>query len=353
MTLACSRSTAAAIEHAIAFLLGRRDRNGWWADFDTLAGPSTEWVSAYVALALAQTNHPAGLDAARATWTRLRWRRWWSPGWGYNGTVPSDADTTIWALHLARAIGVSARRRTLRFLSSHVTLAGGVATYARVGPIRAFTELAGASFAGWCSAHACVSAAGAGLPELPQRERVVGWLRDAQGPEGNWKAYWWPSQHYTTALACEALAGIAGPGDASRVSRAVRWTERDIAERGLASSPFDQAFALRTLLLGREAGSMASWVLDHITYSQLADGSWPRSARLRIPPPDVTDPDAYGRWVEGGRGGGSIQSDQNACFTTAAVLQALIAAERHQTAALAHAHTPSRHVVSFPATRPP
>src|SRR5205823_6197460 len=100
-----------AVENGIAFLLGRRDVRGWWSDFQTLAGPSTEWVSAFVAFALARTNRTAALAAARDTWRRLRCTRWWSAGWGYNPTVPSDADSTIWTLRLAAAVGSPLSRR--------------------------------------------------------------------------------------------------------------------------------------------------------------------------------------------------------------------------------------------------
>jgi hypothetical protein len=326
--------TASAIDGAIGYLLERRNRNGWWTDFDTLAGPSTEWVSAFVALALAQTNHLGARVAARETWSRLKRHRWWSPGWGFNHTVPSDADTTIWVLHLATALRRPASRRTLRFLSRHITADGALTTYARVGPIRAFTRANRTSFSGWCGAQGCVTAAGAGLQQLPDRERVLTWIRGAQCPAGNWNSYWWSSPHYATALASEALARVADPGDAGRVSRAVQWTAHDLERHGGDASPFVQAFAVRTLLLNRKAASTASAVLEQITRAQHADGSWTPSARLRIPPPDVTEPDTYSAWVEGGRGGGSIQSDWNACFTTAAVLQALVTAERNPVAPL-------------------
>jgi hypothetical protein len=53
------------------------------------------------------------------------------------------------------------------------------------------------------------------------------------------------------------------------------------------------------------------------------DGSWPSTAALRIPPPDVEDPERYERWVLHGRGGGSILLDGRAIFTTATVVAAL------------------------------
>jgi hypothetical protein len=111
------------------------------------------------------------------------------------------------------------------------------------------------------------------------------------------------------------------------VRRAVEWTASKVEACGPAfGSPFDHALALRTLLIEPEMLPLADRVLERLSASQRADGSWTPSARLRIPPPHVTDPDAYSPWVERGRGGGSVQVDQHACFTTATVLQALCAA---------------------------
>ena len=323
------RERAAAIDTAvdggIAFLLRQRDASGWWSDFRTFAGASTEWVSAFVGGALARTNRPAAVAAARETWSRLANARPSAEGWGYSPAVPSDADSTICALRLASAVGAPLSRRALQFLSTHVTAEGALTTYASEGPIRAFTGVTGGSFAGWCGPHTCVTAAGAALPELPDRQRVLAWLRGAQRPDGRWTSYWWTTPHYATALAAEALA--ADSGDADRVSRAVRFVGDELLAPTRVLTPFEQAFALRTLLLGSPESPEVSWTVGELTRTQRADGSWPSSAQLRIPPPDAVDPDTCAEWVEGGFGGGSIQVDWAGCFTTAAVLVALRCAE--------------------------
>jgi hypothetical protein len=316
-------------ERAVDYLLGRRTGRGRWEDFDTLAGASTHWVSAYVALALAQTGDPRALAAAGEAWSRLRRRRWRSAGWAYNGRVPADADSTIWAMRLAAALDAPMGGRTRRFLARHVTPAGALTTFAEAGPIRVFTKLHGDSFAGWCGAHTCVTAAGAGLASLPDRGRALQWLRAAQRPAGDWRAYWWDSPFYATTLAAESLDDAGAPGDVARVQRAVHWTAAEV-EGG--SSPFDLALALRALVLAPKALPQADRVLDSLIRDQRADGSWSPSARLRIPPPHVTEPETYPAWVEGGGGGGSVQVDRGACFTTATVLHALCAAERRRAA---------------------
>jgi hypothetical protein len=318
-----------AVAGAVASLLERRTARGRWEDFDTLAGASTDWVSAYVGLALAQTGRADALAAAHEAWARLRRRRV-SAGWGYNGRVPPDADSTIWVMHLAAALDAQVGSRPERFLARHLSPAGAMATFANAGRIRIFTRLPGHSFAGWCGAHTCVTAAAAGLRSVRGRDRMLEWLRAEQRPEGDWRAYWWDSPYYATTLAAEALADAGASGDQARVERAVRWTAGQVEARGPAhGSPFENALALRALLLAPETQPLAGEVLEALTIAQRPDGSWAPSARLRIPPPQVTDPDAYSSWVEGGRGGGSVQVDQHACFTTATVLQALCAVSAH------------------------
>jgi squalene-hopene/tetraprenyl-beta-curcumene cyclase len=326
-----------ALERGVGFLLSAESASGWWRDFDTLAGPGDEWVSAYVAAALASAPDPRARPRAWCTWRRLRRRRWWSGGWGYNGKVPGDADSTIWSLRLAHALGAGGSlraRRGYRFLARHLRPDGGVSTYSEEGPIRHFTRVRPSfSFRGWCGAHACVTAAAASLPEIGADPRVRAYLRRAQSDDGGWTAYWWCDRSVATALAAEALAESSAAEDADARCRAAAWAVGRVREDGSvgsvthpAGSAFAAAWCLRLLLLGDGRGGhmadpvpAAAWLLR----SQRANGSWPASAALRIPPPDVEDPERYERWALHGRGGGSILLDGNAIFTTATVVDAL------------------------------
>jgi hypothetical protein len=321
------KDITSAIDGGVSFLLSRRDARGSWSEFATLAGPSTEWASAYVAFALARTARPAAVQAARETWNRLRFSHWWSGGWGYHRRVPSDADSTVWVLSLGMALGARPSRRALRFLEKHVTTSGGVVTFASGLPIRVFTRVARGSFAGWCSPHPCVTAAAVSLPNLPHRARALAWLREAQRADGHWPAYWWASPHYATALAAEALAAENDASDGERVARAAAWTSAQVGARANAFTPFDSSLALRTLLLAPDADAERERLIEALLAGQGANQDWTPSARLRIPPPDMTDPDSCVQWKEGGLGGRSVQVDRGGCFTTASVLLALRAVE--------------------------
>src|SRR4051794_37877312 len=100
-------SLDAAIAKAGNFLLGAQDANGGWRDFLLPAGFSDSWVTAYVAEALAGsgTRDARFLQAARRGWTFLHTTEIAGGGWSYNPKVPGDADSTLWGLRLATALG--------------------------------------------------------------------------------------------------------------------------------------------------------------------------------------------------------------------------------------------------------
>lgn len=328
MSWPSERAMRGALERSVTFLLSKASEGHRWADFETLAGPSDEWVSAYVGYALAETDCVEGRAAAERAWGELRRCRTPGQGWGYHSLVPTDADSTLWALRLGAALNELEGEHVegaLRFLAQHQDRAGAFTTFAKDGPIREFTGLFGdVSFTGWCGVHPCVTAIAAGMPHLPGATAAREWLRASQSVDGSWAAYWWVDPEYTTAFAVEALAL---DGDAKRAERAAFWA------CGRAGSPFARAWQVRILLAAppnpstsTALGETLSWLLAN----QARDGSWPASAHLRIPPPHVIDPASWPDWVEDGRGGGSVNDDPRRLFTTATVMAALQRALRQR-----------------------
>jgi squalene-hopene/tetraprenyl-beta-curcumene cyclase len=328
-------------QSAIDFLLSVRDSDGWWRDFD-VAGPSDAWITGYVATALALSGNSEALSIARSAWRLLARRDPHRRGWGYHRRVPADSDTTAWAMLLAQELGVrhSIRvARARRFLARHMLPDGGIATYSSHGPIGRFTGIRG-RFAGWSSSHTCVTATAASLQALPSRDRALEFLRDRQAPGGTWRAYWWHDPEYATAHAIEALA--ANREDHDRVRNAARWVATRIDDNGFVvtdiepqGSPFATALAMRILVSAVGSGVAGGYELQLISRSarqlvetQRPDGAWRASARLRVPPPDLRDADAFVGWGRDGRGAtsiGTVVCDRRAIHTTATVLRALLA----------------------------
>jgi hypothetical protein len=168
---------------------------------------------------------------------------------------------------------------------------------------------------GWASSHVCVSAAAAGIAGLKDDPQLVSFLRRKQKQTGEWQGYWWCDSEYATALALESLNGT------DDYARAAERAAGYAISRPMPASPFVQALRIRILLTcgcavpADSADALAQW--------QLPDGSWPSSARLRIPPPMLHHPSLLAAWDSSHKGFGSIVVDQNRIFTTATVVSAL------------------------------
>lgn len=349
-----------AMARAVDHLVSVRNQGGWWHDFAIRAGApradgtangarSDEWVTAYIATALARAYgaHPTAVPgqaraAAAQALELLLARRPDGAGWGYSILVPPDADSTTWVLHLATALGLADHPRFTSardFVAGHVTAAGAVATYGTEAvPGLSEYEHVHSGFAGWRDGHGCVTAAAASL-DFEARPQLLTYLVRAQGTDGGWAGYWWDDDEYTTALACEALAadarhagggGGTGSGDESRrpaLVKAARWAARRLAGDGAVhtdddpeGSAFATALALRAVAtapsLDGTALASARRALKWLTGTQRDDGSWAGSARLRIPDHDATDPNADPSTTV-------LYTDDASLFTTATVVASL------------------------------
>ena len=312
----------AALAAATRFLLAARQPDGWWVDMEILAHASDEYVSAYVAVRLAATGEPQAQEAVSQTWQLLLGRRDPQDGWGWNPGRPTDADSTAWGLRLAEHAGASNSPRAeaaRRVLARHQLPGGGVACY-RPG------LFIPRPFEGWAIPHACVTAGAAVLSDF--RDGALEYLRQAQLPDGGWKAYWWCQPELVAALAAEAFV-LAGNPYPQTLDRARSWAKGRLNARGAAAtrerpggSPFATAACLQTMLLAGEKlkpESAPSLALAWLLRSQRADGSWSPSAQVRTPPHEAEDPDLDPK-------ANVVAFDLNRTFTTATVLMALVLA---------------------------
>ncbi len=306
------------------FLVGAAERvettNGgqlFWTDFRVFGSRGDEWVSAYVAHALAETEDPLARKPVDAAWTWLTshaGKR--GAGLGFNSGVAQDADSTVWGCRLAALTGRSASDWTansLAFLRTCCRDNGGIATFPDEAAVQKSLGLP-LRANGYTVSHACVSASAAWLPAVQGFGDIFGFLRSVQQPEGFWYGYWWSEPEYATAMAVESLVAREQGGES--VDRALGW----LSTVPPSASPFRLAMRLLGLTKAKRPGGS---VLDSLLAEQLGDGSWTGSARMRIPPADLENPEVRWNWNERSAGFGAIVVDHARIFTTASALRAL------------------------------
>lgn len=325
---------ANATARALAFLASAVDGRGAWSDFHTLFGASTDWVTAFVACAVHQATR--GHDMAPRALSALRDGQRANGGWGFNQRVPSDADSTAWALlALARGGGLQAGHAAGRdYLLRHQdAMTGGFATYAAEDGI---DDAIGLAAPGWSQPHPCVTAVAlqALLAVGAQREdepvvRAVRYLLQAQGPTGSWEGYWWSGCGYATHQALRALAAAhRSPDDPGmRTLMETQRTDGSWSDPLAHDRPsvFETAFSMLALRHGANPGARAAiergttWLVD----AQAHDGGWASVPMLMIPAPAARRRRLSARWRPGGLGSGVVVADQHRLFTSAAALMAL------------------------------
>lgn len=324
-------------QQATDFVLRSRGASGFWEEFTSTAGPSTEWVTGFVLASLASHSHA---DIREACGRLLDCQRA-DGSWGFCPRVPGDADSTAWAvLGLGSALPEDRRSAAATFLQAQQLGGGGFRTY----PDTAATGLhpwapRARDHRGWQAPHTCVSGTVLlALAQLGQAGPRAGpaarYLADRQDPSGVWPSYWWSGVAYSTHQALRSLRGH-GLLTTSAASRAAReLTRRQLRSGGWAwdgslvgpAGAFETAFALLALHETRKAGAQPGtdcirrglvWLTQH----QSKAGRWRSRAILRVPMPDDTR-ECLGA-CEAPPRPGALGTDASGVFTAAAAARCL------------------------------
>ncbi|MBY4895274.1 hypothetical protein KUL25_21135 [Rhodobacteraceae bacterium N5(2021)] len=274
-----------AMNRGLRFLLKERCQNGLWRDFDFAQRYSDEWVTGYVGTQVAAVGSPEALQAARGAWDQLRHRRPPGAGWGYQQSTPPDADSTAWALTLARDLGQDTSDHVSRgysFLEAHRGDNGGFKTYsdaelARLGHSLPDTQ----AHRAWRfeQIELTASAARAGL------DVAVTDLLRVQQADGSWAGSWMETSEYATGLATEALCGQDRLDAGDAIDRAIHWAARHLPAQ---HNSFKLAWLLRILASGPRADAAAhdlDAAIERLLQTQQANGSWPPGCNMMVPLP--------------------------------------------------------------------
>ncbi|MGO4876969.1 prenyltransferase/squalene oxidase repeat-containing protein [Pedobacter psychrotolerans] len=315
-----------AIRLSLTYLKSQQDSNGLLSDFLTTAGFGTIWVSAYVGCMLAEKGLGEDITNALSEYFINHEHA------SFNENIFMDGDSA-------------------NFLSLYSVLANipynqsNWLSFERDGSWRTYTDENGLrkllhlsqhhNVYGWIKEKNCVSAAaGYALKSMNHLNeayiRTANHLKGTQQPDGSWKSYWWSSDIYATSYAVRALHS----NDFMQKTAGCNWimSKKETGKHFWANpatgkpSAFYTALALRSLVelkdnYNNEISSGINWLLS----VQFEDGSWASDFILRIPDPDVINPEEVKAWKHGSFGTGVIVDDHNSIFTTATVLNLLAA----------------------------
>ena len=322
-----------AIEKGINYLWSL-NKNGRWSGFPTLAGESDIWVTGFILSHISKlSNHT---DAIKVSQKFLLNSRQPSGGWSYSDVVPPDADSTAWcllALEECPELAEPALEQARTFLWTHF-LGHGVSTFTNTSSICEFIAAeTNMSVSGWTAPHTDVSIAAALADSHHENvPKIVSWLIEQQANKGLISSYWWRGPYYTTTLLLRVLSmqNLLLPNKSSKkiVSALI---QRQLSDGGFAletsttKDPFNTALALESFCRLPDLGQQQEKTNcgTALLQSQQENGSWAGDFTMRIPAPDVLDPDLNASWNNADGGGNSFIDDKDGLFATAMACYAL------------------------------
>ncbi len=290
-----------ALRAAVAYLLSHQAADGHWQDYRLPVGRSTAWVTAYVGVALAESDHSEAVRrsaGAAADW--LEQHRPTPQGWGYNDHTGPDADSSAFALTLLRLAGKTPLPSDLAWLRQRWHRNGGFATYARDDA--------------WGAPHNDVTPAAflalAPADQIALRDDVLEVLARERCKDGTWPSYWWRTCHYATWWSLRLLRALGVPQKG-------RLPVVGMDEQHAIHGAFDLALVTGIASLQQARPGLISGLASELLALQQQDGAWAGSMNLR-----VTDPSCHQPW-SGDVACGRLYADEDHLVTTATALRVL------------------------------
>ncbi len=253
-----------SVECGMEFMQKHCHEGVYSEDFGLRHGDSTGWATAYIARLMYQIDSEKS-DSNPEVLFELQNS---DGGWGYNNSVPSDADSTANALIFLKQNGLDGEERyskAISYLKKYQHENGGISTYTQED-----LKNMGYEGEGWSAPHVCVTALVAEVLEGEEREKAFSFLQNQRKPDGSFPAYWWASDIYATYQAMKILGGD---------SKMMEYFE---------SVEYDNVFDLSMKIQGlTDLNLDTKKLVGELLSRQQRDGSWPSSPILKIPRPDI------------------------------------------------------------------
>jgi squalene-hopene/tetraprenyl-beta-curcumene cyclase len=328
-----SISVEQAISRGLQYLINNINQDFAWPDFLTSAGEGKNWTTAFVGYNLAQLENTIDILPKVLQSNATKYGR-------YNDDVLQDGDSTNFFIAFKSAMNQQVLKEEIKGWLRFRNADGGWVTYRDEDKLREFLKISrDVSMSGWMNAQHCVTAVSAlvllqvGDVGKDIYDQTCQYLISHQNAKGYWNSYWWTSPVYATSFSVLAMA--ANVSAKEHCKKAVQWLvsvqQADGSWKNGAhtteSSALYTALALRAIATFDDDGNLYKDAVDKgfewLMQNQTEDGSWKSQRVLRIPSPDIENPDLVFHWRKSSFGTNCVVDDHNRFFTTSTVVSTL------------------------------
>lgn len=330
------------IQDGLRYVIDNQNPDGSWNEFYNDAGMSDSWATAFILSYINQKELKHYLPE-----TTISKAQHFLDNqnndllWGYNKSWIPDTDSTTFVLLAYRLFDKLPSNSFQNWLTLQ-THTGGFTTYFNDETLAAsmnWEELG--LFSGWTQPHICVSAAAFYLMSMvskltsinPHYLPLRNFILKKQNDNGLWDSYWWTSPIYSTSLIIKASTHLEDQEVKQAVTNCLEQLfqlqndDGSFGDEFTKSSPFYTAMVIEACCANweiyfnnqKEIKRSIAWLQRH----QMTDGSWKGTASMRMPTPDVTNPQKIKTWPEDTKGLNIRVTEINRLFTSATCLAAL------------------------------
>ena len=305
-----------SIDKSLTFIKNRKKNNNSWSDFMTLAGSGTNWITAFVVSMLGEFPENKSYLQDSLAWLEKQGRNF----------VVIDADSANFLIKAKEMMDQEILGSDINQWKQFRHPSGGFSTYVgheinKILHVDAHTDTKG-----WTSEQYCVTAVACWIAKSMDNKEVyqksLSYLQQGMRPDGSILSYWWTEDLYATAFA--VMCGLDEKPLAYLLSRQTSegyWTNMgkpsvfytSLCVKALESITAADANIRNCIEQG------IKWLLSQ----QNDDGSWDSEYLLKIPSPEVLDPQEIKRWKKSSFGVNVITDNYERVFTTALTYNAL------------------------------
>ncbi len=303
-----------------------------WVDFITNAGYGKEWITGYIICMFGEIDNRINSFETSLDWLTEK-------GGGYSSEIVKDADSINF---LIKALSIFNKEIPDELIKSWLAFSndnGGWATYYDEGIKLCMRMPLDSDFSGWYNPQLCVTAVSAWVLKdihysivSKKYNATLDYLEKRQNVDGSWNSYWWTENIYATAYCILAFPKTEQYFDLlqkgveyllSKQSGNGAWLNNE------QTSAFYTALSIKAIMdynlyyknenLNLPIDKGISWLL----LNQNIDGSWDVNRILRLPSPEVHNPNDVLEWGRTSFGLNCLVDDHNRVFSTSTIYNVL------------------------------